>query len=204
MKKFLIPVLSCVLFACHHGPSASDYVKEGNKGLTHKIPYREALAQYDTAIELNPDYVVAYANRGRLKIKMHDFYGAQNDLLKALALDHKMTGVYYFLGYAKWQVADFDGSRLAYNKEIEYYPKNAQAYADRGYVRQILQDQKGALQDFNQAILIEPGSFADVYLARGLLKTKMNDKNGGCLDLHRSFTLKPDSITRHYIDINCR
>jgi len=93
---------------------------------------------------------------------------------------------------------------LAYNKEIEYYPKNAQAYADRGYLRQMQRDENGALQDFNQAILIKPDSFPDVYTARGLLKIKMKDKKGGCWDLHRSLSLKKDSITQHYIDINCK
>src|SRR6185312_13480575 len=118
MKKLLLPALSFILFACNHGPSYTYYFTEGNKGLDHKIPYPEALTAYNKAIELKPDYAAAYANRGRLEIKMQDFYGSQNDLRKALALDPKMTDVYYFIGYAKWQVGDFEGSRLAYNKEI--------------------------------------------------------------------------------------
>jgi tetratricopeptide (TPR) repeat protein len=204
MKKAVILILSFVLFACNRGPSAEAYVTEGNKGLIHKIPYHEALADYNAAIELKPEYAIAYANRGQLEIKMHNFYGAQNDLQKALSLDHKMVGVYYYLGYAKEQVGDHEGSQLSYTQAIEHNPRDAKAYADRAYVRQILKDQKGALQDFNTAILIKPDSFPDVYKARGLLKIKMNDKNGGCLDLHHAFKLQPDSITGHYIDINCK
>jgi len=204
MKKLLILALSFLLFACKQGPSPAAYVTEGNKGLSHKLPYREALAAYDTAIALKPDYVIAYAGRGQLEIKMHNYFGALRDLQKALAMDPKLTGLYYFIGYAKEQVGDHVGSQLAYTKEIEQNSQNAMAYIDRAYVRQILDDQKGALEDFNHAILIKPDSLPDVYMARGLLKIRINDKNGGCLDLHRSFKLLPDSITRHYIDINCR
>jgi len=204
MKKLLILVLSFVLFACKPGPSATYYVTEGNKGLSHKMPYREALAAYNKAIELNPDFAVAYDGRGQLEIKMHNYFGALRDFQKALSIDHKLTGLYYFMGYAKEQVGDHEGSQVAYTKAIERNPQDAQAYTDRAFVRQILKDQKGALQDFDQAIIIKPDSLPDVYMARGLLKIKMNDKNGGCLDLHHSFKLQPDSIIRHYIDVNCR
>src|SRR5271166_3930666 len=134
MKKILVPVLSIVLFACNSGPSAADYVTEGNKGLSHKIPYTVAFIAYNKAIELKPDYVVAYINRGRLEIKMHNFYGAQVDFQKALSLDHKLTGVYYFLGMAKELVGDHDGALLAYTKAIDENSKNAEAYIGRGYV----------------------------------------------------------------------
>jgi tetratricopeptide (TPR) repeat protein len=204
MKRLLIVALSLLLFACNQGPSAMDYFKEGNKGLNHKLPYREALMAYNKAIELNPDYAVAYAGRGQLEIKMHNYFGAIGDCQKALSMDPKLTGMYYCIGYAKEQIGDHEGSQLAYTKEIEHNSKNAEAFVGRAYVRQMLKEQKGALQDFNQAILIKPDSLPDVYMARGLLKINMNDKNGGCLDLHHSFSLRPDSITRHYIDINCR
>jgi tetratricopeptide (TPR) repeat protein len=204
MKNPLILILSFAFFACNHGPSAKAYVAEGNKGLSHKLPYREALAAYNSAIELKPDYAVAFAGKGQLEIKMHNFFGAINDLQKAMSLDPKLTGLYYFIGYAKEQVGDHEGSQVSYTKAIELEPKNAQAYADRAFVRQILKDQDGALQDFNTALSIKPDSFADVYLARGLLKIQKNDKSSGCADLHQSLKLQPDSITRHYIEINCR
>jgi tetratricopeptide (TPR) repeat protein len=204
MKALLILALSCVLFACKQGPSAAAYVAEGNKGLNHKLPYREALAAYNSAIDLKPDYAVAYAGRGQLDIKMHNFFGALNDFKKARSLDPKLTGLFYFIGFAKEQVGDHEGSQVAYTKAIELEPKNAQAYADRAFVRQILKDQNGALQDFNAAISIKPDSFPDVYLARGLLKIQKNDKSAGCADLRQSLKLEPDSITRHYIEINCK
>jgi tetratricopeptide (TPR) repeat protein len=204
MKKLFIIILPFILFACKSGPSATYYFNEGNKGLTRKIPYHDALRAYNKAIELKPDYTLAYAGRGQLEIKMHNFYGAINDLQHALSIDKKIKGIYYFIGYAKTQVGDQDGAREAYTKEIEQNPQNSLAYINRAYTREILNDENGAMEDFNQVIVTKPDSFADVYTGRGLLKIKMNDKTGGCIDLHHSLKLRPDSITLHYIDLNCR
>jgi tetratricopeptide (TPR) repeat protein len=108
------------------------------------------------------------------------------------------------MGIAREQVGDHQGAESAYSKAISYDSKNAEAFVGRGFVRQILRDEKGALQDFDQGIAIKPDSFADAYLARGLLKFKMKDKKGACTDLHYSYKLNPDSNTLHYIKMNCK
>jgi tetratricopeptide (TPR) repeat protein len=204
MKRSIFFALPFLLFGCHTGPSAADYLREANKGLTHKIPYTKAFIAYNKVIALKPDDTIAYANRGRLEIKMHNYFGALSDFQKALALDKNMKGLYYFMGVAREQVGDHQGALLAYTKAIEYDPKNAAAFDDRAFVRQITKDEKGAFSDFSQAISMKPDSFPDAYRARGLLKIKLNDKNGACIDLHRSYKLAPDSITLHYIEMNCR
>jgi len=204
MKKTIFLALPFLFFGCHTGPSAADYVKEGNQGLTHKIPYTAAYIAFSKAIALKPDDTIAYANRGRLEIKMQNYFRALKDFQKVLSLDRKMTSVYYYMGVAREQVGDQEGSQTAYSKAIGYNSNSAEAFVGRGFVRQILRDEKGALQDFTQAIALKPDSFPDAYLARGLLKVKLNDKNGACADLNHAYKLKPDSITLHYIKINCR
>ena len=59
------------------------------------------------------------------------------------------------------------------------------AYFNRGIVKGKLKDSKGALQDFNRAIELNPKK-ANAYLSRGLAKIVIGDKNGGCLDFSKA------------------
>ena len=46
-----------------------------------------AIAHYDRAIKLNPDYVDAYYNRGVAKSALGDHNGAETDFKRAIELD---------------------------------------------------------------------------------------------------------------------
>jgi tetratricopeptide (TPR) repeat protein len=203
MNKLLMIVVGAALLSCNRGPGAEAYFNEANKGLDHHIPYHAALADYNKAIELKPDFAIAFANRGRLLIKMHNFYGALLDLQKASAMDHKLRGLSYYTGYAKGQVGDQQGALLAFSKAIAEDPKDVRAYIGRALARQNMQDTGGALEDFSRALALKPDSLPDVYTARAMLKIRLKDKKGGCEDLHHAYTLKPDSATLHAIAINC-
>lgn len=52
-----------------------------------------AIAHFTRAIELNPNYIPAYTNRGASKNAMGDIEGALADLNKVLALDPKAPGI---------------------------------------------------------------------------------------------------------------
>lgn len=48
-----------------------------------------------------------------------------------------------------------------------------------------LGDYRGAIQDFNKAIVLAP-EYPWFYYWRGLSKVKIGDKNGGCLDFSKA------------------
>jgi Flp pilus assembly protein TadD len=49
--------------------------------------YSEALQNFNRAIELNPNDVKSYFNRGTIRIKLGDFHGARDDFRNA----HKLN-----------------------------------------------------------------------------------------------------------------
>ena len=51
--------------------------------------YTGAIADYDKAIKLNPDYALAYTNRGLAKAQLKQYSEAIADLDKAIELDPK-------------------------------------------------------------------------------------------------------------------
>jgi Flp pilus assembly protein TadD len=54
---------------------------------------KEALKEFDKAIELNPGYSPAYFNRGTIKADLGDFEGAHADFSKAKELDKLLIAV---------------------------------------------------------------------------------------------------------------
>jgi tetratricopeptide (TPR) repeat protein len=60
-----------------------------NRGLAFKVLGRleEAHRDYSRAIEIDPSFAAAYANRGNVRILRNDVRGAMADFRKALALD---------------------------------------------------------------------------------------------------------------------
>ena len=62
---------------------------------------------------------------------------------------------------AKQQSGDMKGAIEDYSKGIEFNPKYAEAYFNRGNSKAALGDLQGALQDFNKAIENNP-SFSSV------------------------------------------
>ena len=63
--------------------------------------YKEALADYDRAIELNPDDAVAYSNRGIAKSELGQYEAAFTDYDAAIRLNPDSAEAYYNRGNAK-------------------------------------------------------------------------------------------------------
>ena len=61
---------------------------------------QKAIADYDKAIELNPEYAGAYYNRGIAKRQLKQYKEAIADYDKAIKLNPKDANVYYNRGFA--------------------------------------------------------------------------------------------------------
>jgi tetratricopeptide (TPR) repeat protein len=85
---------------------------------------------------------------------------------------------------------DFRGALSDYNRAIALNPKLAQAYFNRGSLKQAkLNDPQGALADFDRAITLNPKD-AQAHGARGYLKyTKLGDRSGGIADVRQAAKL---------------
>jgi len=57
-----------------------------------------------------------------------------------------------------------------------------------GLTKDNLKDYKGAIQDYNKAIKLNPKD-SDTYLNRGLAKILLGQKDDGCLDLSKASEL---------------
>jgi tetratricopeptide (TPR) repeat protein len=81
----------------------------------------------------------------------------------------------------------------ALTKAIQLNSRYTYAYFTRAYVYEQLREFRQALNDYNQAITLNPQS-ADAYINRGYLKVgKLNDSQGALADYNQAITLNPQS-----------
>jgi tetratricopeptide (TPR) repeat protein len=151
---------------------------------------REAVAQFNQAVTLNPRYTIAYFMRALAKYQLNDSQGALADYNQAISLNPQNVNAYYNRGILKNDLNDLKGALADYNQAISLNPKHAKAYNNRGNLkRDQLNDPKGALADYNQAISLNPKD-AKVYYNRGVLKAeKFNDRAGAISDLRTAAKL---------------
>ncbi|WP_295620246.1 trypsin-like peptidase domain-containing protein [Chamaesiphon sp. GL140_3_metabinner_50] len=150
------------------------------------------LTDLDRAIQLNPNYALAYSLRGALKaFKLIDTQGGLADFNRAIALDPRFSLSYQHRGMLKaLKLNDIQGALADYSRAILLDSKNATTYVVRGTLKATkLNDIQGGVADLDRAISLDPNN-ADSYSLRGVFKaTKLNDTQGGLADLNRAISI---------------
>jgi tetratricopeptide (TPR) repeat protein len=172
-----------------------------------------AVADFNYAIKLKPDLVVARENLaaverakndrentlaetwikfGLIKKEEGDLESALVGCNKAIELNPQLAEAYNARGRIKRDKHDLDGALIDFNKAIELKTDLASAYSNRGLVKKAKGDLNGALADYNQAIELDP-SLAAAYANRAEVKRAKDNLPGALVDFDQAILLKPGS-----------
>ena len=161
-----------------------------------------AIAEFNKAIDLDPNVAVAYLYRGIAYAGQDRLNEAIADYTRAIDLDPDDPAAYLYRGSIFAQQGDLEAAVADFTSVIERDPDNALAYYLRGNIRagdlnkpgpQGLEgDLDAAMSDYAQVIRINP-EFAEVYNTRGWLLARMGRYGDGLLDIERSLDLNPQS-----------
>jgi lipoprotein NlpI len=144
-----------------------------------------AIAAFNQAIKVDPNYAPAYDKRGfafSLENKLDD---AISDYDQAIQLDPNNVDAYYHRGVAKGQQGDFDGAIADFSQVIELHPQSPPAYYNRGHAKYFKGDLDGATSDLDQAIGMA-SDYASAYFIRGLVRRAQGDETNAGLDFQTS------------------
>ena len=125
-----------------------------------------ALADFNKAIQINPQYAKAYNNRGSVYANQKKWELALADYNKAIAINSDEELAYHNRGLIYAKVEKWELALADFNKAIQINPQYAQAYHNRGNVYANQKKWELALADFNKAIQINP-QYAQAYHNRG-------------------------------------
>jgi superkiller protein 3 len=126
----------------------------------------EALAAYQTVLQIKPDKAAAYTNIGVMYYQDGKFDEAVRQMQKALELDPNDAETYYMLGATFMQQEKLNEAEQSFNKAIELKSDLAEAYTGLGNVQLARQDFAAAVKTLQQATTLQPNQ-AEGWLALG-------------------------------------
>jgi tetratricopeptide (TPR) repeat protein len=143
--------------------------------------YSGAIADYNRALSLNPNFGEVYFRRGLARNVLKDWQGAMADYTKALEIKPDHAEAYTNRGLIRNILADWRGARLDFDFALILNPRNIFAYVGRGIARCELKDCHGGLQDYNRAIYLNP-SYPEAYTSRGMAQHMLGNRQGAVAD----------------------
>ncbi len=166
---------------------AEDFLIRGEEKY-RKGDRQGAIEDFSQAIELNPNYVNAYYNRGIVRYILGDNKGAIADFNEVLRINPNLFQAYVNRGNARDDSGDSQGAIADYNEALRINPSDSKAYYNRGVTRSRLGDNKGAIADYNEALRINP-NYAKAYDVRGYARAQLGDKQGAIQDFQKAADL---------------
>ncbi len=156
--------------------------------------YTGSWADFNTAIDLDPNRGVAYIGRAlsaRFGQKSDAMAGADFERGKALIARPQTALEYVMLGTAKAQLGDSDGAIADYTTAIDLNPRLVVAYNNRGNLRQYLGKMDEAVADFSTVLEIDARS-PIAYNNRAIVYTHLAKYPEAIADYTQALVLQPN------------
>jgi tetratricopeptide (TPR) repeat protein len=166
-----------------------DYLNRGFSYYT-KDNLDKAIANFNKAIELNPQIAEAYLYRGLTYTKRNELDKAIEDYNKAIEISPKNEEAYYVRGLAYAGKRDAERALSDYSKAIALNPKYVQAYLNRSIIYLSKGDFEKVFSDIDKVMGVNAGVPAAYYI-RGMAHANENDAQKAIADYDEAIRLNP-------------
>jgi len=150
----------------------------------------DAIADFNKALELNPNDSGTYLNRGNVKHAKGLYNEAITDFTKAIELDPKSELIYTNRANTYSALGLHDEAIADCTKAILMNPKHANAFYNRGNAKHAKGLHDKAIEDFNKAIELDP-KFSMAFANRGGAKLAMGLHEAAIVDYNKAIELSP-------------
>ncbi|MEK7483182.1 MAG: protein kinase, partial [Planctomycetota bacterium] len=150
-----------------------------------------ALADYNESIRINPFQSETYSNRANLKVDIGDLDGAIEDALQSIKLDPNNIFAYNAQGVAYDRKNQFDQAIECYQGSLAIDSQHPDTYLNRAFSRKNKGDIKGAKEDCDLVLQIEPKSVS-AYSVRGSLFVLENNYLQAIQNFNEAIRLAPE------------
>ncbi|MDJ0625740.1 MAG: tetratricopeptide repeat protein [Candidatus Caenarcaniphilales bacterium] len=142
---------------------ASNFVKGINEFKNKE--FKRAIQSFTQCIKLKPNHHTSYMNRGLAKLQLGNFDSALEDFNKAISLNPKFSQAYKNRALLKFKhFKDLDGAIDDFDALLRLKPNYSIGYFDRATVKILNRDFRGAIDDLNKVIDLNPKFDKIVYV----------------------------------------
>ena len=172
---------------------SADAYDHYNLGITLKEQGRldEALASYNQAIALKPDFAEAYNNLGNTLKELGRLDEVLASFTKAITLKPDFAEAHHNLGNALKQLGRLDEAEVSYTRAIALRPDYAKAHFNLGRTLEELGRLEEALASYNQAIVAKP-DYTEAHFNLGITLKKLGRLEEALASFDQAIALKPD------------
>jgi len=133
--------------------SAIDFLNHG-VDKAERGNFRGAIADFNQAIKLNPNWSAAYYNRALAHYDLGDKQAAIADFNQTIKLNPNDANAYVNLGSARYDLGDKQAAIADFNQAIKLNPNLADAYDNRGVAYFNLGNKQAAIEDYQKAAVL--------------------------------------------------
>lgn len=197
LKKYLILIVSIqmillTLFVTLPGFAATEK-QLFQKGMTllKAEEYQQAIDTFTMVIEIRPNAMDAYKNRGVAYMKLKKYDLAVADFLRTLDIKPDAKGIYSNMGVAQYYQKDYAKAIDNYNQELLKFPGSYFSYFNRAICWSELKQFDKSLADVNKALEIVPDLYPAICM-KGDLYVKMGQLDKGAQAYEQAIKASPD------------
>ncbi|MBI5587181.1 MAG: tetratricopeptide repeat protein [Deltaproteobacteria bacterium] len=159
--------------------------------------HKEAIADFNRAIELDPRYAFPYNNRGYSYQRMKDYGQAAKDYDRAIELDPGIASPYNNRGLLRYELGDYNNAVADFKKAIELDTKLLHAYVNMALAHTELGRFPEALKSYNDGLSLSPTE-PDIYLNRGFLYLTLGAFGKAASDFESSIRFGQDDPSAYW------
>jgi tetratricopeptide (TPR) repeat protein len=159
-----------------------------------------AIVNYNKALELDGDQVLAYRYLGNIYCNVKDDY--QNALTNYLKYIKDLTDVdeviYYNIGFCENELGNYDDAVLYLKKAVDEKTDDADAYYEMGWAYYKLNQGDEAIDAFTNSKYYKPDNYRP-YLGLGNVYRDLKNKTDDALNYYtKALSLNPKSESANY------
>lgn len=165
-----------------------------------------ALAEYNKALEINPDYVPALKRKAGVLIKIYRWNDAENCASKLLTLvnsPEEQADVYCLLGKIEQDgKKNLSAARSAYEKALQIMPTHLGAMDSIGTILEAMDDWNGYVQAFEKFLknipATMPARIRDIHLRLGqVYRDHLKNTTKAILEFNNAVKADPECVEAH-------
>ena len=176
--------------------SATDWFQKGYNAFLND-DYDKAIKYNQKAIEINPDFAIAYNNMGIAYARKENYNKAIEYFKKAIEINPDDAEAYYNMGLIYADKGNYDKAIEYYKKAIEINPDFADAYYNMGIAYHLKLNYDEAIECYQKAIEINP-YYADAYNNMGLAYAVKANDDKAIECYHKAIEINPDYAEAYY------